>query len=105
MKLVNWIQLSALIFLIGTGIIYSQFERWQLSKCSFEHPAVIFDKYKSRKSGRFFRYKYVFENKEYSFSQKITSEYPPNKVLLGDTIKIYVSCNYPSISKVKPLMQ
>lgn len=98
MKWIHWFHLSLLIVIFSIGIGYSLIKKSALKKCHLEHQGIIVDKYRKKNRGWFIHYQYYIEGKQYKSSQTIRNRSDVEGLSIGDTILIYYSCDYPSIS-------
>ncbi|MEM6321003.1 MAG: hypothetical protein AAF960_25280 [Bacteroidota bacterium] len=99
MKLKNWIQLFALIGLIGRGFYGSFKKKRMLKSCSKETKATIVDKYTKKSRGYFIKYKYQVDGKEYESSESLKGDLEIETFQEGSTIEIEYSCEDPDFSK------
>lgn len=103
MKLVNWIQLFLLVFLILLGISAAIYDKMQLSKCRKEGKAIIVSKNKRKGRGHVMKYKYQVDENRFTTSESIKKKVEVQTFNVGDTIDITYSCSDPNVSKFKKI--
>lgn len=100
MKTKHWFQLFLLLGIISLGVFSALYNKSKLTDCHQNYKATIITKDKRKKRGYFIKYKYEIKGKIYTTSESLDKE-KENKVFVGDTINIIVSCSDDNVSSFK----
>lgn len=71
-----------------------------LNDCFTITNAVVVEKYKQKKRGTYIQYKYVVDGKEYFSTENSSIKKGTDKIYLGDTMRVKISCSNPDISEI-----
>ncbi|MGB1204808.1 MAG: hypothetical protein ACPG5B_04120 [Chitinophagales bacterium] len=97
MSRIHWILLFFMVGLMSMGVLSALYEKHKLDECSKDNIAIVIDKHVRNRRGYFIKYKYWVGDKQFTASEGLDRE-AKDKVFVGDTIVIQVSCTSPNIS-------
>jgi len=99
----SWIQLALLILIIGIGVGASIYNKKKLNTCKEESIGKIYNIDKRKSRGYFVQYTYKVNEIEYKSSEMIKSRGDLRRMLIGDSIAIFISCENPNVSQYKQI--